>query len=134
MLLFTVYVALIGSVIKSFGITYHQFADYTKLFIAVDTADSADLTFLPTSASAFLITSFIIVLYCKRRKSALARKVTEVTVTNSLSGNETVRKVVIKMGRIDIAGACLRIIIKMLARASVDRNFSDQQLIKSLNC
>jgi len=43
-LLSTAYVAPIGHVIESFGIGYHQFADDTQLFVAVDTADSADLT------------------------------------------------------------------------------------------
>jgi len=38
------YVAPIGRVIESFGIGYHQFADDTQLFVAVDMVDSADLT------------------------------------------------------------------------------------------
>ena len=37
--------APIGRVIESYGIGYHQFADDTQLFVAVDTADSADLTY-----------------------------------------------------------------------------------------
>jgi len=44
LLLFTAYVAPIGRVIESYRIGYYQFADDTQLFVAVDTADSADLT------------------------------------------------------------------------------------------
>jgi len=43
-LLFTTYVAPIGSVIESFNIGYHQFADDTQLFVAIDTPDT--LTYL----------------------------------------------------------------------------------------
>jgi len=38
--LFTTYVAPIGRVIESFNIGYHQFADDTQLFVAVDTPDT----------------------------------------------------------------------------------------------
>jgi len=43
-LLFTAYVTPIGHVIESFDIGYHQFADDSQLYVAVDTVDSADLT------------------------------------------------------------------------------------------
>ena len=39
-LLFTAYVSPIGRVIESFNIGYHQFADDTQLFVAVDTPDT----------------------------------------------------------------------------------------------
>jgi len=39
-LLFTAYVAPIGRVIESFNVGYHQFADDTQLFVAVDTPDT----------------------------------------------------------------------------------------------
>jgi len=39
-LLFTAYVTPIGRVIESFNIGYHQFADDTQLFVAVDMPDT----------------------------------------------------------------------------------------------
>jgi len=39
-LLFTAYVAPIGLVIESFNIGYHQFADDSQLFVAVDAPDT----------------------------------------------------------------------------------------------
>ena len=55
LLLFTAYVAPIGRVIESFSIGYHQFADDTQLFVAEDTADSADLTCVPSCSQVLIV-------------------------------------------------------------------------------
>lgn len=40
-LLFTAYVAPVGELIESHGVSYHQFADDTQLFIAINACDAA---------------------------------------------------------------------------------------------
>jgi len=39
-LLFTAYVAPIGDVIESFGVSYHQFADDTQLYVEMDASNT----------------------------------------------------------------------------------------------
>ncbi len=52
-LLFSTYVTPIGSVIKSHGVNYHQFADDTQLYVAIDTScSSAALGRLAASSDA----------------------------------------------------------------------------------
>jgi len=40
-LLFTAFVSPVGDLIDSFGVSYHQFADDTQLFVAMDANDAA---------------------------------------------------------------------------------------------
>ena len=40
-LLFTAYIAPVGELIESHGVSYHQFADDTQLFIAINACDAA---------------------------------------------------------------------------------------------
>ena len=40
-LLFTAYVSPVGDLIESFGVSYHQFADDTQLFVAMNASDAA---------------------------------------------------------------------------------------------
>jgi len=39
-LLFTAYVAPIGDVIESFGVSYHQFSDDTQLYVEMDASNT----------------------------------------------------------------------------------------------